>query len=180
MLASLLVWLMGSPTALQWESLQWQGHAWTLWSSALLHRSAWHLWANLSALGALAVLGWAWRLPLPATLAWLVAWPVGVLGLLAWPQVHQYAGLSGLLHAGLGVAWGWAAFFGVARPLSFVLLAGMTLKLLGEHAWSEPVRFSAEWGFEVVNAAHLGGALAGAASGLVAALAAYLVHQHRR
>jgi hypothetical protein len=103
-----------------------------------------------------------------------------MLALPGWPQVHLYAGLSGLLHAGLAVAWAWTAVFGSGRPLSFVLLAGLALKLLSEHAWNEPVVFSPDWGFEVVNAAHLGGALAGAASGLGAALAAYLLHQHRR
>ena len=179
MVACLLVWLLDSPTVLQWDADQWTRRIWSLWSSALLHRSAWHLCANLLVLGTLALLGWAWRLPVSATLAWLLAWPLGTLALLAWPGIHLYAGLSGLLHAGLAVAWARVAVFGADRPLSFLLLTGLVLKLLDEHGWSQPVAFSARWGFDIVNAAHLSGALAGASSGLVAALAAHLVHQRR-
>ena len=163
MVACLLVWLLDSPTVLQWDADQWTRRIWSLWSSALLHRSAWHLCANLLVLGTLALLGW----------------PLGTLALLAWPGIHLYAGLSGLLHAGLAVAWARVAVFGADRPLSFLLLTGLVLKLLDEHGWSQPVAFSARWGFDIVNAAHLSGALAGASSGLVAALAAHLVHQRR-
>ena len=46
----------------------------------------------------------------------------------------------------------------------------MGLKLLTEHAWSQPMVFDPNWGFNVVVAAHLGGALVGAGCGVVGLL----------
>ena len=54
-----------------------------------------------------------------------------------------------------------------AKPWSFALLAGLGLKLLTEQAWIHPVVYSPDWGFNVVVAAHLSGALAGAGLGLI-------------
>ena len=168
------VWLAGlqpsqagqAASLLQWDAMQWPQRPWTLWTASLVHLSGGHLLANLLALGALAVLGWSLRAGKAAAVALLVAWPLSTLALLAWPQVQQYSGLSGLIHAALAVLWAHAAVQRKAWPLSFVLLAGMGLKLLTEHAWSVPVAFDIGWGFNVVYAAHLGGTLAGAACGL--------------
>ncbi|RYX94567.1 MAG: rhomboid family intramembrane serine protease [Comamonadaceae bacterium] len=169
-LASVAAWFMGPAAAgLQWDVSSWLHRPWTLWTSAVVHLSAGHLLANLLALGALAILGAALRVGRPAALALLAAWPLGTLALTAWPQVKQYSGLSGLIHAAVAILWAHAAITRKAWPLSFVVFAGVLFKLLTEHAWKTPIAFDPAWGFNVVYAAHLSGALAGAASGLLAA-----------
>jgi membrane associated rhomboid family serine protease len=50
------------------------------------------------------------------------------------------------------------------------LLGGLVAKLLFEKAWLEPVVWSADWGFAVVQSAHLDGAGVGLVVGLVMAL----------
>ncbi len=152
--------------------LAWQPHhalarPWTLWTAAWIHLSWAHLVGNLLALGALAVLGHSIRAGTAAAVALLVAWPLATASLWLWPQVSGYAGLSALIHAAALVLIAQAAIYSIAKPLSFVLLAGMGLKLLTERAWQHPVVFDPSWGFNVVLASHLGGALAGAVSGWV-------------
>lgn len=148
----------------------WIERPWTLWSASLVHLSLAHLAGNLTALGAFALLGFAWRLPRSAVVALLLAWPASsVLLLLIWPEVDRYQGLSMLDHAMALLCWSFGAINGVAKPWTFVLFAGVGLKLLSEHAWSRPVAFDADWGFSVVYAAHLAGATAGAAVGCAVA-----------
>jgi len=170
--ASLAVWAAGpaAAAALQWDAGTWMRQPWTLFTSALVHLSGAHLLANLLALGALAILGWSMGAGTPASIALLGAWPLGTLALLAWPGVTRYSGLSGLVHAAVAVLWVHAAIRGRAYPLTFVLFVALVFKLLGEHAWTTPVAFDPDWGFNVVYAAHLGGALTGAVCGLVAAV----------
>jgi rhomboid family GlyGly-CTERM serine protease len=170
--ASLAVWAAGpvAGAALQWDAALWTGRPWTLFTSAFVHLSGAHLLANLLALGALAILGWSLGAGQPACLALLVAWPLGTLALQAWPQVTQYSGLSGLVHAAVAVLWAHAAVRGKAYPLSFVLFVALVFKLLIEHAWATPLAFDLDWGFNVVYAAHLCSTLAGAVCGLVAAI----------
>ena len=176
-LASAAAWCL--PVALQdalrWQADGWTRQPWTLWTAALVHLSATHLAANMLALAALAVTGHRMRLPAQAAVALVVAWPLTTLGLLYWPQITSYAGFSGLNHAVASVVIAQAAIKKIAYPLSFVLLAGLGLKLLSEHAWSQPVVFSADWGFAVVQAAHL----SGAAAGLVCAVALHVVGRVR-
>jgi rhomboid family GlyGly-CTERM serine protease len=155
---------------LQWDAANWMRQPWTLFTSALVHLSGAHLIANLLALGALAILGWSLGAGKPACIALLAAWPLGTMALQAWPQVTQYGGLSGLVHAAVAVLWAHAAARGKAYPLSFVLFVALVFKLLTEHAWATPLAFDPDWGFNVVYAAHLSGTLAGAACGLVAAV----------
>jgi hypothetical protein len=57
---------------------------------------------------------------------------------------------------------------GALKPLAAVAVAAMGLKLIAERAWAQPVAFDPSWGSNVVYAAHLTGALAGALCGLVA------------
>ncbi len=102
-----------------------------------------------------------------AALALFLAWPLATASLLLWPGISQYRGLSGVIHAAALALWAHAAIHSIAKPLSFVLLAGDGLKLATEHAWSQPLAFDPDWGFNVVYAAHLGGAAAGAVCGLV-------------
>ena len=154
--------------ALQWDSALWLQRPWTLWTAAFAHLSGGHLLANLLALAALAILGWSLRVGRAAAVALLAAWPLGTLALLAWPEVRQYSGLSGLIHAAIAVLWADAALHRKAYPLSFIVFAGMLLKLLSEHAWNTPIAFDPAWGFNVVYASHLSGTLAGAMCGVAA------------
>lgn len=171
---SALTGAMGNPTALRWVAGSWTNAPWTLWTASLVHLSGAHLGANLLALAGLALLGHALRLGHAATLALAVAWPLGTVGLLGWPQVTGYSGLSGLNHAAALVAGLFCAMNpGPARwtrPIGLALLAGTGLKLWLEQAVAHPMRFDPGWGFAVVQAAHLSGALAGAACGGAAAL----------
>ena len=174
--ASVAVWLLGGPAMddtslaarLVWQPGSWWQRPWTLWTAPLVHLSGVHLAANALALAALAVLGRALHAGRPATIALLLAWPLTTLTLLAWPQIGHYSGLSGLIHAQVLILWSLLAIHSIAKPLSFVLFAGIGLKLLTEHAWSQPMVFDPNWGFNVVVAAHLGGALVGAGCGVVA------------
>ncbi|RYF38358.1 MAG: hypothetical protein EOO25_17365 [Comamonadaceae bacterium] len=157
---------------LAWQADAWLSRPWTLWTAAWVHPSAGSLLGNLLAVGALAVLG-AWlRLERAAAAALVIAWPLSMLGLLLWPEVLAYAGLGAPIHAAAMVVWAQLAFRPDAKPLSFALFAGMALKLLAEQAWLQPVGFEPAWGVNVVVGAHLTGAAAGMACGVVAVLAA--------
>jgi hypothetical protein len=158
--------LAASPLA--WNAAGWLARPWTLWTSAWVHTTAGSLGGNLLAIAALAVVGAALGADLPAAIALLAAWPLGVLALLIWPQVTAYAGLGGPIHAAAMVLGTVVARRPTLKPLSPLLFAGMGLKLLAEHAWAQPVAFDPSWGFNVVYAAHLTGALAGVACGWTA------------
>lgn len=153
---------------LAWHAIGWVVRPWTLWTSAWVHTSAGSLGGNLLAVGALAVLGAALGAGRPAAIALLVAWPLGVVALLIWPEVTSYGGLGGPIHAAAMVLGSLVARRPALKPLSPLLFAGMGLKLLAEQAWTQPVAFDPSWGFNVVYAAHLTGAVAGAACGWIA------------
>jgi hypothetical protein len=155
---------------LAWDAVEWVTRPWTLWTSAWVHTSGGNLSGNLLAVGALAVLGAALGAGRPAALALLAAWPMATLGLLLWPQVGSYAGLGGAIHAAAAVLGMHMAFHPDFKPLSPLMFAALSLKLLAEHAWTQPVAFDPSWGFNVVYAAHLTGAACGAACGAIAAL----------
>lgn len=137
------------------------------WTASLVHLSPAHLLVNLGGLLVIAVLGVFLRAQWPATLAVLLAWPLGTLALAWWPDVAYYAGLSGLLMAMLAVLCMQAATQADTRAAAVVLVLVLALKLASERAWAQPLAFDPYWGFNVVNAAHLGGALAGAAAALL-------------
>jgi hypothetical protein len=153
---------------LAWHAAGWVMQPWTLWTAAWVHTSPGNLGGNLLALGALAVSGAALGAGRPAAIALLVAWPLGTLALLLWPQVTSYGGLGGPIHAAAMVLAALVSQRPLLKPLSPLLFAGMGLKLLAEHAWVQPVVFNPSWGFNVVYAAHLTGAVAGAACGWLA------------
>ena len=165
-LASMAVWFAHGSAALAWHAASWRGQPWVLWTASLAHLSGAHLSANLVALLVLAVLGTFLQARLGAVLALLLAWPLGTLALLCWPQVSSYSGMSGLLNAMVATLWAHATLGSASKPTSLLIFAALLLKLLGEHAWSQPIAFDPNWGFNVVYAAHLAGALAGAACGL--------------
>lgn len=172
--ASALTGALGNPAALRWVAGAWPQAPWTLWSASLVHLSGSHLGANLLALAGLALLGQTLRLGHAATAALAIAWPLGTALLTLWPQVTHYSGLSGLNHAAALVISMFCAIHPGsarwARPIGLALLAGTGLKLWLEQAVARPVVFDPGWGFGVVLAAHLSGALAGAVCGGAAAL----------
>ena len=177
--ACVAAWLAGDAGWLQpqhwlWHADHWPARPWTLWTAPLVHFLPTHGLANVLALGALAILGAA----LPArprdTLALLLAWPLATLALLHWPSIGGYYGLSGLVHIAAAVLALRALLTRPTRQLGLLLAAGLALKLGLEHGWDLPIGFDSRWGFNVVYAAHLTGALAGAALALLLELLARL------
>ncbi len=160
-LASVVAQGSGDPLALAWHASGWMRHPWMLWTASLSHLTPVHLIVNLAALLVMALLGGLLRAQWPATVAVLLAWPIGTLALAWWPQIGYYGGMSGLLMAMLAVLWVDATWQGSSRTASVVLSVVLLVKLLAEHAWSQPIVFDPAWGFNVVQAAHLSGALAG-------------------
>lgn len=136
-----------------------------------------HLGANAVGLALVAALGVVGRLRAPWTAAWLLAWPATQFGLLLRPDLPQYGGLSGVLHAGVAVAvvalWHDAA--GATRVRERALAAaigiGLGLKLLLEAPWGPALRREPGWDIAIAPFAHASGALAG----VLAALAVVVV-----
>lgn len=154
---------------LAWDAVGWVLRPWTLWTAAWVHDSAGSLAGNLLAVVALAVFGASRGAGRAAAAALLMAWPLGIAALLLWPEVTSYTGLGGPVHAAAMVLWAQLALGGGQKPLSFILFCGMALKLMIEAAWIHPVAFDPGWGGNIVYAAHLTGAVSGAACGLLCA-----------
>ena len=163
-LASLLAWTFGDSAQLAWQRDLWLARPWTLWTAGLVHLSVTHLVGNLAALVVVAALGAYLEVEQDSLIALGFAWPVGTLALAMWPQVGRYVGLSDTLCAMLAILAVHAARCVDLRPVSWVLGGSLALKLLTEQAWSQPIGYDPAWGFNVVYAAHLSGALAGAAA----------------
>ncbi|MBI2733757.1 MAG: rhomboid family intramembrane serine protease, partial [Aquabacterium sp.] len=113
----------------------------------------------------LAILGARARLPVHATVAWLLAWPLTQIGLLHQP-LHTYIGLSGVLHAGLSVV----ALHHLTRPiqmdrhqkiLGLILLVGLIFKIIMENPWQYALIRPLGSDINVAPWAHLSGAAAG-------------------
>ena len=158
------------------------GHEpWRAFSAVFVHLSDGHLAANLlgcvlvgafGQFGARAVPGQA-AAARDWTLAWLAAWPLTHALLLAEARLGGYAGLSGVLHAGVAVAaLGLATQgHGRARAVGAAVLAGLLAKVALEEPWRAPVQALAQWDVPVAVAAHASGTLAGLACAAVALLA---------
>lgn len=147
------------------------GQAWRWWTAALVHWNTLHLLANLAGAAAVAWLGWAARLPARAALAWLLAWPLTQVLLWLADAPARYAGLSGVLHAGVAVAA--VHLLLQARAMRWIggaLAIGLLVKIITEAPWQAAVMGSADWGFPVAVAAHAGGAVAGAVAAAAGAL----------
>jgi rhomboid family GlyGly-CTERM serine protease len=171
------VWLLPAQwqIALRWRADGWLAAPWTLWSAGLTHLNDLHLLANLVGLLCLAIIGEHLGANHHDALALLLAWPLTHLALLLWPQIQSYAGFSGLNHAVAGIIIARNAInFIVNRQISviaFILTSLLLAKLIWEAPWAQPLRVDANWGFTVVQAAHLSGAVCGfAALALIALL----------
>ncbi len=166
-LASLcvMVWLLPveAQISLRWQRTDGLAQAWTLWTASLTHLSDAHLIVNLLALLCLGVIGHHVGAGRAEVIAFLPAWPLSNLALLLWPEIQFYAGFSGLNHAlALMIVAKCAMDFIVDRHLSiiaFFLALMMLARLIHEAPWVSPLRMDASWGFTVVQAAHLTGAV---------------------
>lgn len=142
---------------------------WALWSTVCVHHDAPHRLVNLIALAALAVIGWRWGVDAATTHRWvLIGWPLTSALTLAADDLAYVYGLSGFVHgvAALLAAWGLRHTQGHDRTVALMLGLLLALKVLGEQAWNTPVADSVAWGFPVVVANHLAGALSGLLIGL--------------
>ena len=173
--------LYGSETSakgLAWHPDTWARDPWTWWTASLVHLTWGHLGANLLGLGAVAVLGYAVGAGWLAIGALLLAWPLCNLSLSLWPEPMGCSGLSGLLHAATAILWSFVAINFKAtlvnRYLGLILFGGVALKLVLEQPWAKPMVFDPDFGFEVIQASHLSGALVGLVCGLSLALANFL------
>jgi rhomboid family GlyGly-CTERM serine protease len=140
------------------------GQLWRLWSGHWMHLDLRHAAINLVALVLMTLIAARMRQLRPLLVASLSMMPLTAAGLLlAVPDLQWYAGLSGLLHG--GAAWLLLRRGGGVAVIGVLLLAG---KLVWEH-WAPAAEASA---FPVIHAAHLAGALVGAALALPGALRA--------
>jgi hypothetical protein len=160
---------LGARTAplLAWSAEAWTLRPWTLWTAAWVPASAGSVAGHLLVLLAVACIGDALGAGRRSALALLLAWPLSTLALALWPQVRGYAGLAAPTHAAAMVLWPLLALRPGFKPLSFVLVAAMGLKLAAERGWVLPVAFDPQWGGNVVVVAHLTGAVAGALCGWI-------------
>lgn len=167
------------------ELLLWRraapAEAWRWFTPVAVHWDHPHLLANLAGAALVGLLGWNARLPRWAALAWALAWPLTHLGL--WVDgpdsaLQRYAGLSGVLHAGVTVAavalvgdrrpaspWRWprAAGLSTRQVLGLLVGAGLAAKIGREAPWQGALAHVEGWSFPVAVSAHASGAVAGAA-----------------
>lgn len=162
---------LGGETTRRWASYDRtaieSGQAWRLVTAHLVHLGWGHLWPNLLALLLIGGLLEEFLKPvewLVASVVTAVAISVGLY--LLDPGTQWYVGLSGVLH-GL-VACGAATMLATRTiGLGAALAVGLGLKLAWEQVYGPVPLTAASVGGAVVVAAHLYGAVAGAAAGLV-------------
>jgi len=163
--------LSGAPReALDWQPALAASQPWRLWTAGLVHLTPGHLLANLAGCAVVGAFGMAARARVASVVAWAMAWPMGHAALAALPQLQHYAGLSGVLHAGVVVAALPLLWRGADRRrwIGAAVLAGLAVKLFLERAWLSPVQQAPGWDFPIAGAAHLSGALAGLVCGALA------------
>lgn len=162
-LSSLLAW-GGDRTLLEWQPARAWSEPWRWCSAAAVHYSAMHLLLNLLATALVAAYGWAARVGVVVSLAWIGSWPLTHLALLAQPQLLHYGGLSGLLHGGAAAVTLWLIVRGNGgeRAVGWLMLIGQGVKLLLEQPWGAALHPPQELDVAVAPLAHASGSLAGA------------------
>lgn len=170
--------------ALDWQPTLVRREPWRAWSAALVHLSGLHLAANLAGCALVGALGLLARVPQRSVGAWMLAWPLTQLALLARPELDHYAGLSGVLHAGVAVVAVHliATARGLRQAVGLALLGALALKVTTETPWdAEVLRHPEGWDIAIAPFAHAAGLAAGAgASALAEALARRRDPYHRR
>jgi len=177
--------IVGPADALALRLLAWRpelalSEPWRWWSAAWVHLSPGHWAADLVGAVLVGALGVRAALPARAAWAWALAWPLTHLTLRLQPDLQRYAGLSGVLYAGVAVL-AVALFSTSARPrlqraLAVALLAGLALRLGADRAWDRVVYRPEGWAFAIAPLAHA----AGVAWGLGLAALAEGLHRRRR
>jgi membrane associated rhomboid family serine protease len=181
---------MGLPAApLDWQPSLAAQQPWRWWTPVLVHLSALHLAANVAGAAMVAWVGWAAAVPGRVALAWGVAWPLTHLGLWLRPELERYAGLSGVLHAGVACLgaylvmqawprlWAQATRHRVARVddaatrrsawIGAAILAVLAAKVLMEKPWGPAARAVEGWDIAVAPIGHATGSVAGLLTMLV-------------
>lgn len=160
---ALLGRLASTTTILDWQPALAAAEPWRAFSAVAVHYSTMHLLANLAGVLLVGALGWVGEVPVRATVAWAIAWPLTHLGLLARPELAHYGGLSGVLHAGVAVAAVQLLVTGprARRLIAAAILAGLTVKVLGEAPWGPAITHPPGWDIAVAPLAHASGALSG-------------------
>jgi rhomboid family GlyGly-CTERM serine protease len=170
-LPALAVWpqhVLALPV-LGWTAAVPWAEPWRWWSAAWPHLSLAHLLANLAGWSIVLAFGWVADLPRRAAWAWALAWPLTHVALLGQPGLALYAGMSGVLHAGVAVAAYavWRRALAREAGLALAVLAGLALKVALEW-WADPAQpgalhLVASVGLTTVPRAHLSGMLTGLA-----------------
>ena len=108
-----------------WQPALGLGEPWRLWTCAWVHWSSAHLLVNVLGAVVVAWVGWRARLPRAGAFAWFLAWPLTQMLMAALgadrvgAAMPHYAGLSGVLHAGvvvLGLSLAWPVVRTRAHP----------------------------------------------------------------
>jgi len=148
---------------LEWRADHLGREPWRLLTAALVHHDLRHLGANVAGCAAVALFGWAGRLPWRATLAMALAWPLTHAALLWAPGLARYGGLSGLLHAAVAVAALHLLLHerGRARLIGALVWGGLVAKVLAEAPWQGGVRTQPGWDFPIAVGAHAAGLVCG-------------------
>ena len=157
-----------APEMLDWQPALALTQPWRMFSAVAVHYEAAHLLANLAGALLVAALGWAARIGVHMSLAWLLAWPLTHLGLLFDPQLAHYGGLSGVLHAGVAIVSVHLLLAGRTRQrrIGAAICIGLVVKVGLEFPWVPA--FHAELGIMVAPLAHLSGLVVGSACGAAA------------
>jgi rhomboid family GlyGly-CTERM serine protease len=177
---------IGPADALALRLLAWRpelalSEPWRWWSAAWVHLSLGHWAADLAGALLVGALGGLAALPPRAAWAWALAWPLTHLTLGLQPELQRYAGLSGVLYAGVAVL-AVGLLSGPQRPrlqrvLALLLLAGLLLRLGADRSWDRVVYRPQGWAFSIAPLAHAAGVAWGA---VLAGLAEWLHRRHRR
>jgi hypothetical protein len=165
-LASWLFWRFELTAAPAGRPESWQQGVWSLVSVSLAPGSWVDVVVAVGSMLVLAVLGMCLGADRATVLAVLLAWPLSAAGLMAWPGVPAQDGSAAIPYAMFSAVGIHAIGRTATRAAGAVLLAMLAIKLLLDHAWSRPVGYDPNWGTNLVYAAHLCGALAGAVCAL--------------
>lgn len=164
--AVLVAWQGGglASALLDWQPALAGSEPWRAWSAAWVHLSRLHLEGCLAAAVLVILLGVAVPAAPRAATAWALSWPLTHLSLALQPELQRYAGMSGVLHAGVAVmvvqmlkmrsVW--------HRALGVILGLGLITKLALEAPWAQALVTTPEWDIPVAPLAHAAGAFWGA------------------
>jgi len=154
---------------LDWQPARVAAEPWRAWTAAFVHLSGLHLAANLAGAALVVAFGAAARVGATGAWAWLIAWPLTHLALLMQPALEHYAGLSGVLHAGVAIVATQLQFTGTPRQrvVAALTLAVLAAKIVHEAPWAHVVIHPAGWDIPVAPLAHATGAGAGVLAALL-------------